>query len=386
MRIQWYGQSAFALTRAETSVFIDPFGDMSARSRRADAIRLPGDRGRERRRSLLVTHEHLDHNGVEAIGGRPARSSARPRATSSRRSARSWRSRPSTTQVAGTQRGPEHDLRVQPRRPAGRSLRRLRPGRAARRAGGGDRPGRPRCSCRSAAARRSTPRRRARSSTASARAGSCRCTTARRAIDFLETGRRVPGDVRRRGARAARSRASRRPSCRTAAGGRRPGRTVGSEANGGWVGVGSDGPGGHECQLDPRMAGRRDIRAAPGRNPLPYPAAVDVRRDRPAPPRGSCSLGLLARRVRGVRAARAAARRACGRRSARTRAGAPATGIGRPVRRAARGARRTGRAARARPRRPRRCGASSPTAQASRASASGSVEVAAARTRGPSPS
>ena len=29
MRIQWYGQSAFALSGADTSVFIDPFGDMT---------------------------------------------------------------------------------------------------------------------------------------------------------------------------------------------------------------------------------------------------------------------------------------------------------------------------------------------------------------------
>jgi L-ascorbate metabolism protein UlaG (beta-lactamase superfamily) len=29
MRIQWYGQSAFALSGDDVSVFIDPFGDMS---------------------------------------------------------------------------------------------------------------------------------------------------------------------------------------------------------------------------------------------------------------------------------------------------------------------------------------------------------------------
>ena len=30
MRVQWYGQSAFALEADEGSIFIDPFGDMSA--------------------------------------------------------------------------------------------------------------------------------------------------------------------------------------------------------------------------------------------------------------------------------------------------------------------------------------------------------------------
>jgi L-ascorbate metabolism protein UlaG (beta-lactamase superfamily) len=71
MRVEWHGQSAFTLTSDEATVFIDPFGDMEpARERgvrfdyppiEADGIDL-----------LLVTHEHLDHNGVEAIGGDPA--------------------------------------------------------------------------------------------------------------------------------------------------------------------------------------------------------------------------------------------------------------------------------------------------------------------------
>jgi L-ascorbate metabolism protein UlaG (beta-lactamase superfamily) len=71
MRVEWHGQSAFTLDGSEASVFIDPFGDMTpARDRglvfdyppiEADGIGL-----------LLVTHEHVDHNGVEAIGGEPA--------------------------------------------------------------------------------------------------------------------------------------------------------------------------------------------------------------------------------------------------------------------------------------------------------------------------
>jgi L-ascorbate metabolism protein UlaG (beta-lactamase superfamily) len=72
MRIQWYGQSAFALTGAEHSVFIDPFGDMSPLTERSG---LQWDYSPIEDISadlLLVTHEHLDHNAVEVIGGEPA--------------------------------------------------------------------------------------------------------------------------------------------------------------------------------------------------------------------------------------------------------------------------------------------------------------------------
>jgi L-ascorbate metabolism protein UlaG (beta-lactamase superfamily) len=69
MRIQWYGQSAFGLSAEDANVFIDPFQDMSE---------LAGSRGMQfdyppiegfDADLLLVTHEHMDHNGVEAIGG-----------------------------------------------------------------------------------------------------------------------------------------------------------------------------------------------------------------------------------------------------------------------------------------------------------------------------
>jgi L-ascorbate metabolism protein UlaG (beta-lactamase superfamily) len=72
MQVEWYGQSAFRLSAADTTVAIDPFGDMSA---------LAGARGMQfdypliegvEAQLLLVTHEHMDHNGVEAIGGDPA--------------------------------------------------------------------------------------------------------------------------------------------------------------------------------------------------------------------------------------------------------------------------------------------------------------------------
>jgi L-ascorbate metabolism protein UlaG (beta-lactamase superfamily) len=72
MRVEWHGQSAFTLTADGTKVFIDPFGDMSALAKdrgmqfdyppiEADGVDL-----------LLVTHEHIDHNGTEGIGGDPA--------------------------------------------------------------------------------------------------------------------------------------------------------------------------------------------------------------------------------------------------------------------------------------------------------------------------
>ena len=71
MRVEWYGQSAFHLSGGDTTVAIDPFGDMSALSSSRGiqwdypAISADAD-------VLLVTHEHGDHNAVEAIGGEPA--------------------------------------------------------------------------------------------------------------------------------------------------------------------------------------------------------------------------------------------------------------------------------------------------------------------------
>ena len=70
MRIRWHGQSAYTLTGADQTVAIDPFGDLGA---------LMGGRRRfayppvpeHDAHLLLVTHEHLDHNAVEAITGDP---------------------------------------------------------------------------------------------------------------------------------------------------------------------------------------------------------------------------------------------------------------------------------------------------------------------------
>lgn len=72
MRVQWYGQSAFALEGDEGKVFIDPFGDMSAlTAARGIQFDYPLIEGVSAE-LLLVTHEHGDHNGVEAIDGDPA--------------------------------------------------------------------------------------------------------------------------------------------------------------------------------------------------------------------------------------------------------------------------------------------------------------------------
>lgn len=71
MRVEWHGQSAFTLTGSEAKVFIDPFGDMSAlladRGLKFDHPPIEAD-GVD---LLLVTHEHIDHNAVEVIGGEP---------------------------------------------------------------------------------------------------------------------------------------------------------------------------------------------------------------------------------------------------------------------------------------------------------------------------
>jgi L-ascorbate metabolism protein UlaG (beta-lactamase superfamily) len=72
MHVDWYGQSAFRLRGGERTVFIDPFADMSAMAAaRGMQFDYPAivDVSAE---LLLVTHEHPDHNGIEAIGGDPA--------------------------------------------------------------------------------------------------------------------------------------------------------------------------------------------------------------------------------------------------------------------------------------------------------------------------
>jgi L-ascorbate metabolism protein UlaG (beta-lactamase superfamily) len=72
MRVEWFGQSAYYLSGEQGSVAIDPFGDMSALGRdRGIQWDYPAIAGVEPD-LLLVTHEHADHNAVEAIDGEPA--------------------------------------------------------------------------------------------------------------------------------------------------------------------------------------------------------------------------------------------------------------------------------------------------------------------------
>ena len=70
MRIQWYGQAAFRLEGPEATVFIDPFGDMSPMASRGVQWEYPAIEGVSAD-LVLVTHEHLDHNAVDVVGGDP---------------------------------------------------------------------------------------------------------------------------------------------------------------------------------------------------------------------------------------------------------------------------------------------------------------------------
>ena len=70
MQVEWYGQSAFRLTDGATTVFIDPFDDLGPLAERGMRWDYPAIEG-VRADLLLVTHEHLDHNGVGAIAGDP---------------------------------------------------------------------------------------------------------------------------------------------------------------------------------------------------------------------------------------------------------------------------------------------------------------------------
>jgi L-ascorbate metabolism protein UlaG (beta-lactamase superfamily) len=68
MRIRWLGHSAFLLTSDSIRVAIDPFGEfpegLSVRFEYPPLEDIDAD-------LVLVSHDHFDHNGVEAIGGDP---------------------------------------------------------------------------------------------------------------------------------------------------------------------------------------------------------------------------------------------------------------------------------------------------------------------------
>src|ERR1051326_1215152 len=70
MQVEWYGQSAFRLSAAGQTVFIDPFGDVSRLTSQGLEWSYPQIAGVEAD-LLLITHEHGDHNGADAIDGDP---------------------------------------------------------------------------------------------------------------------------------------------------------------------------------------------------------------------------------------------------------------------------------------------------------------------------
>jgi L-ascorbate metabolism protein UlaG (beta-lactamase superfamily) len=71
MHVEWCGQSAFYLGSPDGSVFIDPIGDLTVLAGRGLQFDYPAIEG-VAASLVLVTHEHADHTGVEAIGGDPA--------------------------------------------------------------------------------------------------------------------------------------------------------------------------------------------------------------------------------------------------------------------------------------------------------------------------
>jgi L-ascorbate metabolism protein UlaG (beta-lactamase superfamily) len=71
MRVSWHGQSAFTLDGDAATVFIDPWGDMSAAASRGIEWSYP-EISPPPVDLLIVTHEHVDHNAVEKIDGEPA--------------------------------------------------------------------------------------------------------------------------------------------------------------------------------------------------------------------------------------------------------------------------------------------------------------------------
>jgi L-ascorbate metabolism protein UlaG (beta-lactamase superfamily) len=71
MRVEWHGQSAFTLSGEEGTVVIDPFGDVSSLRERGIQWDYPPIEA-PAADLVLITHEHRDHNGVEAVGGDPA--------------------------------------------------------------------------------------------------------------------------------------------------------------------------------------------------------------------------------------------------------------------------------------------------------------------------
>jgi L-ascorbate metabolism protein UlaG (beta-lactamase superfamily) len=71
MRVDWHGQSAFTLDSEAATVFIDPWGDMSGAAAKGITWDYPPIAAPAAVDLLIVTHEHVDHNAVEVIDGKP---------------------------------------------------------------------------------------------------------------------------------------------------------------------------------------------------------------------------------------------------------------------------------------------------------------------------
>jgi L-ascorbate metabolism protein UlaG (beta-lactamase superfamily) len=70
MKIRWFGQSAFLISDGKT-VAIDPFGPIGDQlAERGIVFAYPPIDGVEAD-LLLITHDHLDHNAAEVVGGSP---------------------------------------------------------------------------------------------------------------------------------------------------------------------------------------------------------------------------------------------------------------------------------------------------------------------------
>jgi L-ascorbate metabolism protein UlaG (beta-lactamase superfamily) len=71
LRVEWFGHSAFRLSGGGSTVVLDPFGEMDQsgagelRWGYPPIPRLAAD-------LVLISHEHPDHNGLEAVGGAQA--------------------------------------------------------------------------------------------------------------------------------------------------------------------------------------------------------------------------------------------------------------------------------------------------------------------------
>jgi L-ascorbate metabolism protein UlaG (beta-lactamase superfamily) len=71
MNIEWLGQSAFRLATNDSTVVVDPLGDVAGLAARGGLkLEYPPIEG-VRADLVLITHEHADHNGDDRIEGDP---------------------------------------------------------------------------------------------------------------------------------------------------------------------------------------------------------------------------------------------------------------------------------------------------------------------------